>query len=198
MTQVKTIRIGNEEKEMTFEEVLAQFTPAIHKEINSQKANFNRAGEETDDMFQNGTIWLWKAYSSYDISKETQFYTYAYTYIKRGVQDITMTNNAQKRNNFQAVSFDASLTSDDDDFSLQSVLKYEDDFTGELIAENIVKDSMKLMSEAEKQAFPYMLKEIPAARLAKDLGVSKQCMAARYRDIKAKIKTVAMEYGYSL
>ena len=106
--KTKLIKVNNEVREMSFEEVLDEFKPMIHAELNSQKSKINRLEEEKEDMFQDGCIWLWKAYNSYDISKKTHFSTHAYMYIKRGVQNITLKNNTQGRKNLQTTSLNAS------------------------------------------------------------------------------------------
>lgn len=187
MSQVKTIKIDNKEKEMSFAEVLSQFTPAIYKEINRQKSKFDRKEEEYDDLFQNASIWLWKAYNVYDINLGNHFSTIAFPYIKKGVQEITDLNNAQKRGVIDySTSLDAQLTSDDGGFSLSNILPASINIEDEVELQEMLSSFINTLTEKEKTAFQFILEGRHSTELAKAEGVTRQCSAARYRQVKDK------------
>lgn len=194
--KTKLIRIKDEVKEMSFEEVLEMFTPAIHKEINKQKLAFSRSFEEREDMFQDGCVWLWKAYKSYDVTKKTQFFTHAFMYIRRGVQNETVKNNSAKRAEGYTVSFDAPLTSSDSNYTLKDLLFEEFTHDGVMFANEIIQKAVKTMTKKEVEALKYILEERHSVDLANDTGVSRQCSASRYRIVKKKIEQVALENGF--
>ena len=195
--QTKLIKVGEEIKKMNLEEVLEQFKGMVHSEYYSQKSRINRWEEEKDDMIQNGYIWLWNAYNSYDISKGNQFSTYAYMYIKRGVQDITLKNNSQKRNNLKTTSFNASLSNDDEEFSLENLLSYEDYSDNNIILTEAIAYSTKLMTKKEKDMLSFMISEVPTKEIAKSLNVTPVLVSQRKNIVKRKLIEGFKEYGYS-
>lgn len=195
--QTKLIKVGEEIKEMNFEEVLEQFKGMVHSEYYSQKSRINRWEEEKDDMIQNGYIWLWNAYSSYDISKGNQFSTYAYMYIKRGVQDITLKNNSQKRSNLNTTSFNASLSNDDEEFSLENLLSYEDYSDNNIILTEAIAYSTKSMTEKEKEMLTHMINETSTKEIASILGVTPVLVSQRKNIVKKKLIKGFEDYGYN-
>ncbi|WP_174734462.1 sigma-70 family RNA polymerase sigma factor [Mesobacillus harenae] len=77
----------------SFEQVTTQYTPMIHKIMNSLNIYTNK-----DEFFQLGLISLWEAYNRFDPEKGG-FTNYAYTYIKgKFLTEMTQTN---KRNEYQ-------------------------------------------------------------------------------------------------
>jgi len=194
--KTKLIRIKEEIKEMSFEEVLEMFTPAIHKEINKQKIAFSRSHEEREDMFQDGCVWLWKAYKSYDVTKKTQFFTHAFMYIRRGVQNQTVANNSAKRSDGYTVYLEEPLTNSSDNFSLKDTLSEEFDYDNKIFANEIIQKAVKKMSAKEIEALEYILDERHSVDLANATGITRQCSAARYRAVKKKIEDIAIENGF--
>ena len=195
--KTKLIKVNNEVREMSFEEVLDEFKPMIHAELNSQKSKINRLEEEKEDMFQDGCIWLWKAYNSYDISKKTHFSTHAYMYLKRGVQNITLKNNTQGRKNLQTTSLNASLDSENEEFSLENILCKDDNNSDEIILKEALLFSSKLMTEKEKDMLSFMISEVPTKEIAESLNVTPVLVSQRKNIVKRKLIEGFKEYGYS-
>lgn len=183
----KVLIVNNEKISMTFADVLEQFTPAIYKEINRQKAVFDRREEEFEDLFQNASIWLWKAFEVYDIDRNNHFSTIAFPYIKKGIQEITDLNNAQKRAVIDhSTSLEAQLSSDDDSFSLANLLPSSINVEDKVVLEDAVKEFVETLTSKEKVAFKYILEGRHSTELAELEGVTRQCSAARYRQVKDK------------
>lgn len=72
MDRKSIIITTSDTREMTFEEVVIQFTPFIHKVIN-RWANLY----EAEDLKQMCLLGMFKAYTTYDISKKYVFLSYA-------------------------------------------------------------------------------------------------------------------------
>lgn len=192
----KQLIIKNEIVEMSFEEALKYLEPAIHKEINRQKSNFDRASEERDDMFQDASIWLWNAYEKYDIKKGYHFSTYAKMYIRRGVQNETMKNQTQKRDG-ETISMDAKLgNSEDEDFSLSNLLSEDIDFDSPMIASEVMSEAIKSMTELEVEYLSAMLNGYGVSEFARMKGTSKPNVSERFKTIKKKIKKAGYDYNY--
>lgn len=191
----KQLIIKNEVVEMTFEETLKLFTPSIHKEINRQKANFNRDHEEIADMFQDASLYLWKAFEKYDIETGYHFSTYAKHYIQRGAQSETVKNNAQKRDG-QTVSMDENLNGDDDTFTLNNLLSEEVDFDSPLIEREIINEAILLMTNLEVEYLFLMLNDYTIQEAADKKGVAKGTVQEKFRKIRAKLKETGERYNY--
>lgn len=182
----KELIIENEVATMSFDEVLNKFTPAIHKEIKKQKIVFDRPSEERDDLFQNASIWLWKAFEKYDISKKTHFSTLAFPYIKKGIQQITEKNNTDKRGIVDyTTSIDKTINENED--SLYTLLHDEGlNVENDLIVKDILNTVVSQLTDKEAEALEYMLEGRHSTELAEKYNVTRQCTASRYRRVRSK------------
>lgn len=70
----KVIRVKNEDKLMSFEDVLEEFTPLLHQYIN-RYLSARDTKLEVDDLFQELSLATWEAYKDYDWSKGNHFST---------------------------------------------------------------------------------------------------------------------------
>lgn len=189
----KQLIIKNEVVEMTFEEVLEQFTPAIHKEINDQKSQVANGTEEREDMFQDASVELWKAYQKYDIEQGLHFFTYAQKYIRGGVFWMGKRNNRKKRKCI-TVSMDEQLSEGEEDFTLKNSLSENLDMSSSMETKEILKTAIQQMTNTEAEYLVYMLKEYSSAEVAREKGITRQGTAAIYRQIRKKVKAVAENY----
>lgn len=189
----KQLIIKGEVVEMTFEEVLEQFTPAIHKEINDQKSKVSNGTEEREDMFQDASVELWKAYQKYDIEQGLYFFTYAQKYIRGGVFWMGKRNNRQKRKCI-TVSMDEQLSEGEEDFTLKNSLSENLDMSSSMETKEILQTAIQQMTNTEAEYLVYMLKEYSSAEVAREKGVTRQGTASIYRQIRKKVKAVAENY----
>lgn len=182
----KELIIENEVVIMSFDEVLNKFTPAIHKEIKKQKVVFDRPSEERDDLFQNASVWLWKAFEKYDISKKTHFSTLAFPYIKKGIQQITEKNNTDKRGIVDyTISIDKTINENED--SLYTLLHDEGlNIENDLIVKDILNTVVSQLTDKETEALEYMLEGRHSTELAEKYNITRQCTASRYRRVRSK------------
>lgn len=190
----KQLIIKNEVVEMTFAEVLDLFTPLIYKEINRQKTLFNRVSEERDDMFQDASMYLWKAYEKYSIKKGYHFTTFAKRYIQRGVQNMTRENQMQKRDGV-TVSMDQQVKGEEGS-ELVNFLIDDVDMDSPIIAQEVIEQAFNIMSETEAESLKYILKGMTRAEIAHKKGITRQNAYAEYKRIEDKIRLTATKYQY--
>lgn len=190
----KQLIIKNEVVEMTFAEVLDLFTPLIYKEINRQKSLFNRVSEERDDMFQDASMYLWKAYEKYELEKGYHFTTFARRYIQRGVQNMTRENQRQKRDGV-TVSMDQQVK-DDEGSELVNFLVDDTDMDNPIIAQEVIEQAFNIMSETEAESLKCILKGMTRAEIAHKKGITRQNAYMEYKRVEDKIRLVAMKYQY--
>lgn len=190
----KQLIIKNEVVEMTFAEVLDLFTPLIYKEINRQKSLFNRVSEERDDMFQDASMYLWKAYEKYDLEKGYHFTTFARRYIQRGVQNMTRENQRQKRDGV-TVSMDQQVKGEEGS-ELVNFLVDDTDMDNPIIAQEVIEQAFNIMSETEAESLKCILKGMTRAEIAHKKGITRQNAYMEYKRVEDKIRLVAMKYQY--
>ena len=190
----KQLIIKNEVVEMTFAEVLDLFTPLIYKEINRQKSLFNRVSEERDDMFQDASMYLWKAYEKYDLEKGYHFTTFARRYIQRGVQNMTRENQRQKRDGV-TVSMDQQVKNEEGS-ELVNFLVDNTDMDNTIIAQEVIEQAFSIMSETEAESLKCILKGMTRAEIAHKKGITRQNAYMEYKRVEDKIRLVAMKYQY--
>lgn len=190
----KQLIIKNEVVEMTFAEVLDLFTPLIYKEINRQKSLFNRVSEERDDMFQDASMYLWKAYEKYELEKGYHFTTFARRYIQRGVQNMTRENQRQKRDGV-TVSMDQQVKNEDGS-ELVNFLVDNTDMDNTIIAQEVIEQAFNIMSETEAESLKCILKGMTRAEIAHKKGITRQNAYMEYKRVEDKIRLVAMKYQY--
>ena len=190
----KQLIIKNEVVEMTFAEVLDLFTPLIYKEINRQKSLFNRVSEERDDMFQDASMYLWKAYEKYELEKGYHFTTFARRYIQRGVQNMTRENQRQKRDGV-TVSMDQQVK-DEEGSELVNFLVDDTDMDNPIIAQEVIEQAFSIMSETEAESLKCILKGMTRAEIAHKKGITRQNAYMEYKRVEDKIRLVAMKYQY--
>ena len=190
----KQLIIKNEVVEMTFAEVLDLFKPLIYKEINRQKSLFNRVSEERDDMFQDASMYLWKAYEKYELEKGYHFTTFAKRYIQRGVQNMTRENQRQKRDGV-TVSMDQQVKNEEGS-ELVNFLVDDTDMDNTIIAQEVIEQAFNIMSETEAESLKCILKGMTRAEIAHKKGITRQNAYAEYKRVEDKIRLVAMKYQY--
>lgn len=190
----KQLIIKNEVVEMTFAEVLDLFKPLIYKEINRQKSLFNRVSEERDDMFQDASMYLWKAYEKYELEKGYHFTTFARRYIQRGVQNMTRENQRQKRDGV-TVSMDQQVKNEEGS-ELVNFLVDDTDMDNPIIAQEVIEQAFNIMSETEAESLKCILKGMTRAEIAHKKGITRQNAYMEYKRVEDKIRLVAMKYQY--
>ena len=81
-----------------------------------------------DDLIQEGTIGLWKAWQRYDDSKDAKFSTYAVYWIKKYISEAV---NKETKSSLNAVSYNDTIStkkSKNDGIELKQEIKFPRDF----------------------------------------------------------------------
>ncbi|CDF58649.1 sigma-70 family RNA polymerase sigma factor [Thermobrachium celere] len=81
MKQEKLLKIDGEFVVMTFDQVFDKYKNMVYQICNKWKNVI-----ELSDLYQVASIGLYKAFTSYDMKKDIEFSTVAYTYIKNEIR----------------------------------------------------------------------------------------------------------------
>lgn len=118
------IRKG-EFEELSFEEVLKRYTGLIKKFASPYQSIY-----DFDDLFQVGSIALWKAYERYDMKKGCTFTTYAYNQVHFAIQtyhrDMTykFSNKLSKVRGIMTCDMSELLERDNQNFCIFDIEKH--------------------------------------------------------------------------
>jgi len=105
MVKEKLVKINGEYIVVTFEDIFKRYKSMIHDFCKKWQHKVEYA-----DLFQVGSIGLYKAFLDYDLSKDLEFSTVAYTYIKNEIR--TFYRQAVK--NFGYISLNQKVCEDSD------------------------------------------------------------------------------------
>lgn len=173
-------------KEMTFEEVLKQFTPMINKATNIAIGKFGTTIER-EDMIQEMHLETWKAYEEYN--GQNAFSTFLHYKLMKVTGNEAQKITAQKRTSLGVLSMNATL-SDGDDFTLEDLFVQEDYINENIIATEMLALIGTYITEREKSELKYVLysKEYKSTHLSKALNISRQAAHLRIATLKSKLQ----------
>jgi RNA polymerase sigma factor (sigma-70 family) len=145
----KLLKIEGEYIVMTFEMVFKRYKNMIYKVCNRWKGT-----AEYNDLFQVASIGLYKAFNSYDLTKNIEFSTVAFTYIKNEIR----TFYREARRHFGYLSLNEPSY---DEGNMQFIDSIKDDSFEENILEEISKEqdlsriytAMRHLTERQKSIF---------------------------------------------
>lgn len=192
----KTIILANGVKrEMTFEEVLKQFTPMINKATNIAISKFGTSIER-EDMIQEMKLETWKAFEMYD---ETHAFSTLLTFkLKKVTGNEAQRITAKKRTSFGVLSMNATI-GDTEDLTLENMFS-EEDYTAEsMIANEMMDLILANVNEREKEELRCLLypKEFSVVNLAESLGISRQSANQRVNKTKMKLQQLLIANNFS-
>ncbi|KRQ86182.1 RNA polymerase sigma-28 factor precursor [Caloramator mitchellensis] len=162
----KLIKIEGEYIVITFEEIYEKFKYMIHDICRKWKDNL-----EYSDIFQVGSIGLYKAYLDYDIAKGNEFSTIAYTYIKNEIRNFYR----EVKKHFGYLSLNQEMY--DSDKTLGDYIKDEEfehkvleEITKEQDLNRIYKAFRHLTNRQEEIIKKYFLEGKTMQEIADELG----------------------------
>ncbi|MGN2368927.1 sigma-70 family RNA polymerase sigma factor [Clostridium cagae] len=182
----KPIKLKNETRDMTIEEVYIQFKNFIYKICQSWLGKY-----EFDDLTQAAFIGLNKAYESYDISKDILFLTYASMVINNELK-IYHRKNKKHGNN---ISLSTTYSSkDNDSLELEDMLadqtNYENIAITNIECEDLRLAIQKLNSEdkriVELIAFNYKNQK----EVSEELNLSQSAISRKYKKAIEKLRHI--------
>jgi RNA polymerase sigma factor (sigma-70 family) len=145
----KLLKIEGEYVVMTFEQVYEKYKNMIYKVCNRWKET-----AEYSDLFQVASIGLYKAFNNYDLTKNIEFSTVAFTYIKNEIRSFYR----EARRHFGYLSLNEPSY---DEGNMQFIDSIKDDSFEENILEEISKEqdlsrvytAMRHLTERQKSIF---------------------------------------------
>lgn len=182
----KPIKLKNEIKNMTLEEVLKQFQKFIYKVCQPWKLKY-----ELDDLSQVAFMGLNKAYENYDIKKDVLFLTYAAMIINNEIRMYHRKNKKHENNISMSTTFQFK---DNDNLelgdTLQDDINYEDVAVTNIECEKL-KISMQKLSQSEQKIieavhFGYKSQK----EIAHELNLSQSIVSRKYRKALSKLKNI--------
>lgn len=183
---IQFISEGNED---AHDIILEKYRPLVKNIAGKLMTVSRNIGLEMADLEQEGMIGLINAIDSFDYDKESTFYTYARTCIKRSM--ITSIIQAKR---LKHKALNESLSFDSEDFSVQSL---RDDIN---IPENIIVDEdymqdimarlNKKLTDSEKQVFELLVMGFHNKEISHILEKDYKVIDNTIQRIKRKFKKI--------
>jgi len=166
MVREKLIKIDGEYIVITFEEIYDKFKYMIHDICKNWKDSL-----EYSDIFQVGSIGLYKSFLDYDISKGNEFSTIAYTYIRNEIRNFYR----EAKKHFGYISLNQEIF--DSDKTLEEFIK-DEEFEHKILEEitraqdlnRIYKAFRHLTNRQEDIIKKYFLEGKTMQEIADELG----------------------------
>jgi RNA polymerase sigma factor (sigma-70 family) len=194
----KAIILSNGEvREMSFEEVLAQFNNMLHKSANDtiSKIVFNKP--EKDDIMQELRFQTWEAFNRYD--GKHAFSTYLTYRIQHGVHRSTNKMYAKKRTNENGTtSLNKIISGEGPDRELEGLLGEEDRDINSVEFREFITDLEKKLNSCEKIMLKTLMdkNDFSVRDLGDELGVSRQAANNKIRKFREKMANLLTATGY--
>ncbi len=183
------VDLVNEQSEEANNIIFKKYEPLIDSQAKEMMKYVHSNGIDLNDMIQEGRIGLNSAIQTFRESKETLFYTYATTCIKRKMIDLIIAINRQKNqllNN--SISFDG-----DDDSDLSYLIKDEFSNPENMLIKEENKQEIMVYAEAELSSVEFQIFELRINGFNNDeiaglLGINKKQIDNALHRIKNKLK----------
>lgn len=183
------IDLVSEENEEANNIIFKKYEPLIVSLAKEMMNYVHNNGIDLNDMIQEGMIGLNNAIKTFKEAKETLFYTYARTCIKRKMIDLIIASNRQKNQALNnSISFDR-----DDDSDLSYLVKDELSNPENLLIKEenkteIMDYAMKELSTIEFQIFQLRINGFSYKEIAEILDITTKQIDNTLRRIKNKMK----------
>lgn len=183
------VDLVNEENEEANNIIFKKYEPLILSLAKEMMKYVHNNGIDLNDMIQEGMIGLNSAIQTFRETKETLFFTYAKTCIKRKMIDLIIANNRQKNQALNnSISFDR-----DDAADLSYLVK--DEFSNpehmiinEETKKEIIEYAINELSTIEYQIFELRINGFNYKEIAEILDISTKKVDNALHRIKNKLK----------
>lgn len=184
---------------MSFEDVLKQFNPMLHRYANRaiDKIVFNKP--EKEEMMQELRVQAWIAYDRYN--GVNAFSTYLVPRLKHGIHKFTQKLYAQKRTNTKgSISLNETVNEfGEAEGELQAIIGEEDyEIVSLEFRELMYKFSMEL-DPCEKMMLRVLLERedgYSVQDFADDMKISRMGANKKINKFKTKVEKIIIESGY--
>jgi RNA polymerase sigma factor (sigma-70 family) len=185
MVKEKLLKINEEYIVVTFDEIFSRYKNLIHNLCKKWQSKLEYA-----DLFQVASIGLYKAFLDYDISKDIEFSTLAYTYIKNEIRSFYR----QAHKNFGYISLNQELYYDSNR-KIEDIIK-DEEFEHKILEEITKEQDMRRIYEAfrhltsrqEEIIKKYFLEGKTMQEIADDLGFHVSYIGKVIKNSVKKIK----------
>lgn len=201
ITEAKDIRFSNGKiKEMTYDEVLKQFSNMLDKFAYGIVANslYNEIAER-EDVKQELSIQVWKAFKEYNIDEKTAFSTFLHHKLMSGRSKIIARLTAQKRTNENGtISMNSTVLDDGGESELENVLGFDDDNIVALEFNDFIKELNQSLTKPERLCLRVLMDKTSFSvnELSVELGISRQAANKRVNIFREKMKSILINSGY--
>lgn len=149
---------------------------------------------EEEDYFQEGMIGLYKAMKKFDETRDCQFGTLAYIYIKNQIlHKVKCEHNKLKQSNNNITSLnETAYSSDSDEIELIETLTSKDNIENKVLTKfdynNIINAINKKYSKNNHaQIFKYLLAGYSQTDIAKIFNLSRQNISQKIKQIQKRV-----------
>lgn len=181
----KPIKLKNEIRDMSIEEVYEQFKNLIYKQCQSWLGMY-----EFDDLQQVAFIGMQKAYKTYDVKKDVLFLTYASTAISNELKIYHRKN----KKHLDTFSLNKTFSFKDDEMeyidTIADNVNYEEIAFNNIECENLIKALEKLDPEERKLIEDLGLKSKTQREVSERLNLSQSRISRKYKITIEKIRKI--------
>lgn len=182
---------------MSFEEVCEQFSGTAYSLSKQYYETMKRYGDcDLSDLRQEADIALWKAYNTFDDTKNYKFITLAINIMKQRFNYIIRSKKQQKRDgeNKIFISLDDSVQDKDGHAEENYNFLITENFESDVLNGYIMEQIKSNLTDKEKLYLLVLIDEIKAVNLANHLGISRAAVSKNLAKIKNKLRYMINEF----
>lgn len=183
------IDLINENNEEANNIIFKKYEPLIVSLAKEMMKHVHNSGIDLNDMIQEGMIGLNNAIQTFKDVKETLFYTYARTCIKRKMIDLIVASNRQK---YQALNNSISFDRDDEtdlSYLIKDELSNPEDLLIKEESKTEIMDyAIRELTPIEYQIFELRVNGFNYKEIAEILDINTKKIDNALRRIKNKLK----------
>lgn len=196
----KLVKVNNEVKMMSFEEVLESHKGLIYSLTSGVQVGNGLNKLDGEDLQQIFAMTTWEVFKAYDIKKNTNFSTILVTSVKNELVNLRKKVTRDKRELMNDVGYlDTSIKEEESKTFLDSLASgqtleeevfdnYKNDDDILVKCEDIVKKICIKDREIEELKLLLLVQDRPMIELAKEMKISRQCLSQKVKRIKAKFQ----------
>ena len=185
---MKKLKIAEEERYLTFEDVAEHFYYLKYKVHNRYynflKANFSM---ESEDIMQELDIALYKAYERYDITKNIDFSTYVYNYLNFAFHNYVRSYNNRVVKSIISLNSQVSVRNGADTEIIE-LLESSCNLEDSIVFKLDLKQKIDKLDNIDKQIFSMLLDAKTQQEIAKKLNKQQSFISRHKLDIIKKNK----------
>lgn len=183
---MKNFLIRGTVQTLNFEQVLTKFYPLCNKFCNKMFLD----GYDREDLMQVCQISLYRAYESYDASKNIDFLTFSYNCINNEFKRLIRDSKSLKRNtdNYNFVSINDKSSQNSESLTYAEVIPDKIDIENEVMNSELIKIINSCLTEDEKLIIPVLMGLKTQKQYGIEVGISNEGARKRCNKLQLKLK----------